>query len=419
MRARPWGFEIQVALRFLLEGRMQSLLIIVGVSAGVAVVAYISALVGGLQRNTLEKTLGAQPHVVIAPPDELVQPAWPPAPPAAASGPAVAAPLALTDTQARAQRLRSLGNWPAVLPWLRAQPEVAAASPQVSGSALAQRGEASRSVSVQGVELESYARIVNLGQRLVAGEMRLLPGEALIGQQLAADLGLRVGDRLVLNTGSRSDTLRITGLLDYGARELNRRTVLLPLRSGQSLLDLSGGVTQIDLSLRDVWSAQQLAQRLARQLPYKVESWQETNAQLVSALKAQSVSTSLIRGVVMVVVVLGIASVLVVTVVQKRREIGILRAMGVSRHQVRRVFLVQGAVVGALGSLLGVGLAWAMVWLFTRFVRGSDGLPLFIIELPLSLALQVSLVALLAGLLAAWAPARRAAAMDPAQAIRL
>ncbi|MCH7343795.1 ABC transporter permease [Pelomonas sp. CA6] len=409
MRWRGLGFEWRVALRFLFEGRFQSLLIIVGVAAGVAVVAYISALVGGLQRNTLEKTLGAQPHVVISPPDEVVRPAWP-APPGVRP---------LTDTQARAQRLLSLGNWPAARAWLDTRPEIAAVSPLVAGAALAQRGEASRSVSVQGVELESYARIVNLRQRIAAGEMRLLPGEALIGQQLAADLGLRVGDRLVLNTGSRSDNVRISGLLDYGARELNRRTVLLPLRSAQSLLDLPGGATQIDLSLRDVWAAQELAQQLGRMLPYKVESWQETNAQLVSALNAQSVSTTLIRAVVMVVVVLGIASVLVVTVVQKRREIGILRAMGVTRAQIMRVFLVQGAVVAVLGSLLGVALAVAMVYLFTHFVRGSDGLPLFVIQLPASVALQVSGMALLAGVLAAWAPARRAAAMDPAQAIRL
>ena len=150
-----------------------------------------------------------------------------------------------------------------------------------------------------------------------------------------------------------------------------------------------------------------------------MEPWQETNAQLVSALNAQSVSTAIIRGVVLVVVVLGIASVLVVSVVQKRREIGILRAMGATRSQVLRVFLVQGAVLGVLGSVIGLLLAVAMIWLFTHFVRGSDGLPLFAISLPATTAWRVALVASLAGVLAAIAPARRAARMDPAEAIRL
>ncbi len=408
-RAAGLGFEWQLALRFLIEGRFQTLLIIVGVAAGVAVVAYISALVGGLQRNTLEKTLGAQAHIVISPADEIVLPA----------APAAAAVHGLSDTQARAQRLRSLGNWPAWQDWLARQPGIGAISPQVSGAALAQRGEASRSAAVLGVELERYEPIVGLRGRLVAGQFRLLPGEALVGRLLAADLGLQVGDRMVLNTGTRSDTVRLVGLLDYGVRDLNRRMVLLPLRSAQSLLDLPGGATQIDLKLDDVWAAQALAEALGRRLPYKVESWQQSNAQLVSALNAQSISTTLIRVVVMVVVVLGIASVLVVSVVQKHREIGILRAMGVTRRQVMRVFLLQGALVGLLGSLLGVVLAVTLIFLFTHFVRGADGLPLFSITLPPAVALQVCMMALAAGVLAAWAPARRAARMDPAQAIRL
>jgi lipoprotein-releasing system permease protein len=111
--------------------------------------------------------------------------------------------------------------------------------------------------------------------------------------------------------------------------------------------------------------------------------------------------------------------VLVVSVVQKRREIGILRAMGATRSQILRVFLVQGAVLGALGSVIGVLLALIMIWVFTHFVRGSDGLPLFWISLPPATALQVALLATVAGVLAAIFPARRAARMDPAEAIRL
>jgi lipoprotein-releasing system permease protein len=236
-------------------------------------------------------------------------------------------------------------------------------------------------------------------------------------------LGIRVGDRLNISTGTSTgtvtDSLRVTALVDLGVRELNRRTVIVPLRTAQSLVSLPGGVTNLDISLRNVWTAQTLAKDLSQRFPYKIESWQEVNAQLVSALNAQSVSTALIRGVVMLVVVLGIASVLVVSVVQKRREIGILRAMGATQGQVLRVFLLQGAIVGALGSVLGVFLAVLLIYAFTTFVRGSDGLPLFMITLAPSLALQVASIATLCGVLAAVAPARRAAALDPALAIRM
>ena len=407
------GFEWRVALRFLREGRMQTLLIIVGVAAGVAVIAYVSALINGLQSNTLAKTLGAQAHISLRAPDDLVTPAALP----------VAGAAVLTETQPRAQRLRSVANWQALVPLLERLPDVAGVSPMVSGSGLALRGEASQAIALMGVDLDRYDRVVGLRSKVVSGSARLAPGEAIVGRELAADLGVRVGDRLTVQTGGAggtvSDAVRVTALVDLGVKDLNRRTVIVPLRAAQSLLALPGGATQIDLTLKDVWVAQSLASELQTRLPYKIESWQESNAQLVSALNAQSISTAIIRGVVLAVVVLGIASVLVVSVVQKGREIGILRAMGATRGQVLRVFLVQGAVVGVLGSVLGLLLAVALIWVFTHFVRGSDGMPLFSIALPPAMALQVALIASVCGVLAAVAPARRAAALDPAQAIRM
>ena len=403
------GFELRVALRFLREGRMQTVLIIVGVAAGVAVIAYISALISGLQNSTLTKTLGAQAHISVRAPDDVVTPAAPPQQGA----------RMLTETQPRAQRPRSIANWQALLPLLEKLPNVAGVSPMVSGAGLALRGEAVLSIALMGVDLERYDRMIGLRSKVVSGSARLEPGEAIVGRELAQDLGVRVGDRLTVQTTTSSESLRVTALVDLGVRDLNRRTVIVPLRAAQSLLALPGGATGLDLTLDDVWAAQSLAEALRAQYPYKIESWQESNAQLVSALNAQAVSTGIIRAVVLAVVVLGIASVLVVSVVQKQREIGILRAMGATRGQVLRLFLVQGAVVGAVGSVLGLLLAVALIWAFTSFVRGSDGLPLFSITLPLATAVRVALVATVCGVVAAIAPARRAAQLDPAQAIRI
>jgi lipoprotein-releasing system permease protein len=412
----PFGFERRVAVRFLREGRMQSLLIIVGVAAGVAVVTYISALIAGLQQNTLDKTLGAQAHVTLSERDNAVTPAMAPA----------AGATLLAQAQPRAQRPRSVANWQALVPLLEALPGVEAVSPMVASAGLAVRGEATRSIAIAGVELERYDRVVRLRSKVVAGTARLGPDEGIIGRDLADDLGVRVGDRIGIVGGSGAsgasgvnDSLRITALVDLGVRELNRRTVIVPLRAAQSLAGLPGGATSLDLKLDDIWAAKTLSAALAQRLPYKLESWQQANAALVSALNAQSVSTGVIRGVVMVVVVLGIASVLVVSVVQKRREIGILRAMGATQSQVLRIFLLQGAIVGAIGSALGVVLAVALIWAFTRLALGSDGLPLFAITLKPVLALQVAAVATLCGVLAAVAPARRAARLDPALAIRM
>ena len=402
-------FELQIALRFLREGRAQSALIVGGVMVGVAVVVFISALVVGLQSNTIRRTLGAQAHIVAKPIEPVAR----------AQIEVGDAGIALVQTAPR--KVRSIDNWQQVVAAYEAVPGVVAVSPLVTGAAIAIRGEGRNSVAISGIDLPRYDRIVDLNDKLVAGALRLEPGDVLVGTELARDLGASVGDRVTLSTGSagnEGDQYRISGTLDLGNRELNRRAVYLPLRTAQSLFGLPGGITSIDLRVQDVFAADAVAAKVASVTPLLVESWMVTNNQLLSALNAQSASTAIIRVFVSIVVMLGIASVLVVAVVQKTREIGILRAMGASRGQMTRVFLFQGSLVGLVGSLLGAGLAAALVFMFTTFVRGADGNALFPIDLTVQLLLVSCVVATLCGTLAAIAPARRAAALDPALAMR-
>jgi lipoprotein-releasing system permease protein len=403
------GFERKVAIRFLYEGRVQTLLILLGVAAGVAVIAYISALVIGLQNNTFEKTLGTQAHVTLQAKDNLGSAARVPD----------NAEITLTRTQRRAQQARSIANWQKLIPVLEAVPGIIAVSPKVTAAGLAVRGDASRSIVISGVDLEKYERIVQLKPKIVAGFYRLAPNEAMIGQELAADLGLTPGDHFSVLSGQMEDSFRVSAVLDFGNIEINRRTALVPLRAAQSLTGLAGGATSLEMALSDVWVAEEIAKKLREQFPYKVESWQQVNAQLVSALGAQSLTTAIIRVVVLVVVILGIASVMVVSVVQKNREIGILRAMGASQGQVLRIFLLQGMIVSVLGSTIGIGLAYIAIYVFTRFVKDAQGAAIFDITLSFLLACSVAIVASIFGTLAAVLPARRAAALDPAKAIRL
>jgi lipoprotein-releasing system permease protein len=399
-------FELTLALRFLREGRFQSALIIGGVAAGVAVVVYISALMLGLQANTINRTLGAQAHVVIKPPDELVRPQ-------------LAADTTLATVQPKAQRLRSVDNWQTLMPAIVADPAVIGVSEMTSGSGIAVRGEASRAVVLFGVELEKYDRIVDFSDKLVRGQFRLNPGEVIIGTELAKDFGIDLGDRVRILTSTASDQFQIVGIVDVGSRDLNRRSIYMPIRTAQNLLGVPGGVTNIDIRIREIFGANEVAARMAKIGHINAESWMQTNGQLLNALQAQTVSTLMIRVFVSIVVMLGIASVLVVSVVQKQKEIGILRAIGASRGQMTRVFLLQGAVVGLVGSVLGGMLASLLVFAFTRLVRSSSGQPLFIIEVEPTLLLTSCTLATVCGVIAAIAPARRASKLDPARAIRV
>ena len=400
--AKRW-IEANIAISFLREGRMQSLMITVGVAVGVAVIVFITALIQGLQANIIERTLGTQAHIRLLSPDEVNKIA-----------PVAPGTLQLVLEDKRAQRLRSINNWQQVEATLDQLPLLTAVSPTVSGPAFVRRGNALESVALVGIDLERYQKIIPLAEYIVSGQLRVGADDVLIGSQLAKDLGVRLGSKLRLETGQQNNTVvNISGIFELGVRELDSRYVYLDLKQAQSLLSLPGGVTVIDLTVEDIFAAEKIAEQVARLTSLKAESWIVTNAQLMNALSAQSLSTNMIIVFVAMSVAFGIASVLSVSVVQRTREIGILRATGATQQQILNIFLFQGAFFGLLGSGFGSVASYALVWVFNTF--GPD---LFYIPVSGNLVFMALLLATFTGVLAAAIPSRRAAALDPVVAIR-
>ncbi|HEY0879069.1 MAG TPA: FtsX-like permease family protein [Zeimonas sp.] len=404
-------FEWIVALRFLREGRMQSAFIIIGVAIGVGVIVFMSALLSGLQSNFIRRVLTAQPHIQLLPPKEIARPQRD----AGDNGEVQQAPI----VQPPLQRLKSIDQWQAIAAQIRAMPEVDVVSPEASGSALAVRGTASRAISAIGIEPERYFRIVAIPEKIVRGTTRLGATDLLIGTELASDLGVGVGDKLRVSSAlGASNTLTVSGIFDLGNKGANQRTTFLALHTAQSLLGLPGGVTGLNVTVHDVYAAERIAQRITAATGVQADSWIRTNAQFFTAINAQQTSNTVIRVFVALSVAFGIASVLVVSVVQRSREIGILRAMGISRGQILRLFLLQGSLLGLSGSLAGSALGALALVLWQRFARNADGTPLFPLAFEPWLFVAALLLATLTGLAAAVAPALRASRLDPVVAIR-
>lgn len=402
-------FELLVALRFLREGRMQSVLILAGVTGGVAVIIFLTQLINQLQSTIIDRVLGSQAHVVIRPLEEVTRRVLTPS----------AEREVAAAVQPRDQRLRSVDQWERIAALAAATPGVLAVSPVVSGPAFASRGNSNKSVALLGVQPDAYRRVVRMDDYMTRGRFDVTGTNTLIGTDLASDLGVTVGDKLrVTSANGRSETLDITGLFDMGNRDLNRRWVFVTLKLAQTLLDLPGGVSNIDLTVTDLFNANQVADAVRASTNLTVDSWMQTNAGLLTALSNQTVSNNLIRSFVVIIVALGISSVLVVSVVQKQREIGILRAMGTGRRRIMTVFLLQGGLVGLAGSVLGSTLALGLLVVFSHIFKSPDGSPLFSAQLDPMLVLLASVVACGVGLAAAAIPARSAARMDPVQAIR-
>lgn len=399
-------FAPMVALRFLREGRMQTLLILAGTTGGVAVIVFLTQLITQLQAQIVDRVLGSQAHVVIRPLEE-------------ANRRAIDDEGYATVIEPRAQRLRSVDQWENIARLAAGMEGVTAVSPVATGPAFAVRGQANKSVALMGVDAERYRRIVRMEEYMVAGRFAVDGPRAVIGSELAKDLGIGLEDKLrVMLPNGRDELLVVGGVFDIGNKDLNRRWVFVTLPLAQSLLDLPGGISNLDLTVADIFEAQAVADRLRAATNLTVDSWMTTNAQLLAALRNQTVSNNLIRSFVTIIVALGIASVLVVSVVQKQKEIGILRAMGASRAMILQVFLIQGALVGAVGSVVGSVLAFTLLKVFSHIYRNADGSPLFSAELEPRFIVMAAIVATAVGLASALIPARRAARMDPVQAIR-
>jgi lipoprotein-releasing system permease protein len=405
----PWlPFDWFAALRFMRQGWVQTGFILVGVSLGVAVIVFMSSMLAGVQASFLHRVLTAQAHIVVLPPDEVARPQH-----------NEAGVIEDATLQRPNQRPRSIDQWQSIGAQVAEMPGVQVAASVITGAALAVRGNAIASITLVGSEPADYFRIIRVPDHIVSGRLRLTSDDILIGTELARQLGVTIADRLLVSAGTAPPrALTITGIFDLGAKSVNQRLTFVALRTGQSLLSLPGGVTSLELTLADPFAAETTAQAIAARFPVRADSWIVTNAQFFIAVQAQNLSNMLIRGSVGLSVAFGVASVLVVSVVQRAREIGILRAMGARRRQILRVFLIQGGVMGLLGAMLGAVIGAGILGIWHAQARQADGSELFPFILDPLLITVTILLAALVGVLAGMAPALQAARLDPATAIR-
>ena len=401
-------FEWIASVRFLMEGMLQTLVILGGIVIGVWVIVFMSAMLAGLQANFIKRVLTSQPQIQLIPPDEVARPLR------NARGTVEAAVV-----QRPTQRILSIDQWPKIRAEMEGRPDIVAVAPTVSGSGLALRGDTNRAITLTGIEPAAYFKIVRLPDYIVAGDSNVTSEGILIGTELAKDLGASLSDKINVTTAAGGNRiLTITGIFDLGSKGANQRSTFVAQRTAQSLLGLIGGVTSIELTVNDIYAAEDIAREIQATLPVQADSWIKTNAQFFTAVRAQQTSNTLIRSFVGLSVAFGIAAVLIVSVIQRSKDIGILRAMGTKREQILRVFLIQGGILGFVGSLFGSALGALALIVWHHYARQVDGSELFPLFLEPQLFLVASAAATVTGVGAAIAPALRAARLDPVVAIR-
>jgi len=377
--------SFKIAVRFLKSSRGQTVMIAIGIAIGIAVQIFIGSLIQGLQKSLIDSTIGNAAHITIQQEDND----------------------------------QLMADYESVIDAVRAADErITYISPVLQQAALIIDGDQTESILIRGFDYKRANPIYAFDSRFVEGRLPAGANEA------AAELSLSVGDPVDITiTGGTKLTYTVSGVFDLKVQSLNKSWFLTTLESAQDQLDKSGLISTIEMQVDDdsVFQVDELAVQLA-ELPdfseKKLIQWKEQNEQLLSGLNGQSISSLMIQVFVIVSVVLAIASILAISVLQKSKQIGILKAMGIRNRQASLIFLFQGLILGILGGFLGVALGLGLAYAFTVFARNPDGTPVVALLIEPGFFALSFLIAVVASSLASLIPARRSSRLDPIEVIR-
>ncbi len=401
------SYELKIALRFLKSGKTQTLFILMGIAVGVAVQIFLGSLITSLQESLVDRTIGNSSQITIKAEDDEIS-------------------RALTENNQEEETLlrgnfsvieKSLNNWSLIVGQLQGDERITAISPAIQGTALIRSAGKNQSIQVKGIELENADKIYDISQRLTGGEPLVEGNSILIGSKLSENLGIGTGGVVSLLT-PKGETVRfiVGGVFDLQNESVNESLVFMDLKRAQKLFQLGSGITAIEIQISDPFQADVVAEEWKSQLSeVKIDQWKAQNEQLLSALASQSSSSYTIQFFVILAVTLGISSVLAVSVVQKSKEIGILKAMGSTKTSASRIFLLQGLILGILGSIVGSGLGILLLSVYQFFNQGSGSL---VINYTWSGILIIGMIATAAATFASLIPARRSANLNPMEAIK-
>jgi lipoprotein-releasing system permease protein len=406
-------FEWTIAKRYMLPGRGEAFIALVAgisllaVTLGVAALVIVMSVMNGFRAELFDKIVGLNGHAII---------------------------------QGYGGRL---DNWQSVLDQARKVPGVKRASPLIEQPLMGSVNGRVELIFVRGNTAEDIGRIA---PKVIDGSLKELQvdsGNVAIGSQLAANLGARVGDTItVINPQGRSTPFgtvprqiayRIAAIFEIGVYDYDERFVVMPMRDAQTLLLLGDSVGMIEVQVDDPDVAAETLAPLGEQLAGRavVSDWKTINASLFEALAVERVAMFVVLSIIVLVAVFNILSSLIMLVRAKTRDIAILRTMGATRRSLLKVFVAIGFVIGALGTLAGLGLGFVFLFFRQSIVRGIElvtGQNLwdpsirFLTELParsdpVEIAL-ISVMALVFSFLATLYPALKAASTDPVQVLR-
>ena len=378
---------LQIAWRFLSSAKRQTLIIVLGISVGVSVQVFIGSLITGLQKSLVDTTIGSSSHVTLTK-DEFGL---------------------IDDYTSISNELSMDSNITVVVPNVTL-PE-----------GILSKDLTTKEVLLRGFDLSNAQQIYKFEDKLTDGnQMPQNDFEIILGISLKQALDIEVGDTIDYELRGVPQQFIVVNFFDFKVDVINQTWAVTTLNTAQLVLG-SNAVTSIEMQIKDVFQARQIAETIG--LTYREDqiitsNWMDLNEQLLSGLNGQSTSSYMIQVFVIISVVLGISSVLAITVLQKSKQIGILKAMGITDKDASFVFLFQGFILGIFGAIGGVLLGLGLLFSFQTFALNPDGTPVVPLLIEPSFILFSALVALTASTLAALIPAAKSSKLTVIEVIR-
>jgi lipoprotein-releasing system permease protein len=407
---------LKIALTHLTGRKRQTIMSLLGIALGVAFFVAVSSLMRGSEADFIKRLVDSAPHITVS--DEFRE-----APPQPVAAHYAGGAIELRHVKPRTET-RGIRGYKQKLAFIAGLPGLRVA-PVLSGQAIVTFAGKDQGVTMNGIQPDAMAGVSDIDEKIVAGSLQALaadPNGIVIGRALAKKLRLDMGDNVTVSSPvGLVRVMKIVGLFETGTTLVDEGQAYVLLKRAQVLLARPDRANKLVIQLDDPYAAREVAAAIEARIGYRSESWQEASANVMSVLLVRNIIMYSVVAAILVVASFGIFNVISNVVMEKQRDIAILKSIGFHERDVRRIFLIEGIAIGSVGSLLGAALGYGLMALLAAVAIQPPGMS-DKVNLPIywgpDQILLAAAFALLSAAGAAYLPARRAGRVHPVDILR-